>query len=31
LGYNCNYPYFCHPLKEGRFGEVPEWPKGTVC
>ncbi len=22
--------YICSPLKK-RFGEMPEWPKGTVC
>ena len=24
--------YFCNPLRKlGQVGEMPEWPKGTVC
>ncbi|HTE30549.1 MAG TPA: hypothetical protein VK666_09280, partial [Chryseolinea sp.] len=35
LGANQINLYFCLPFEKqdegGLFGEVPEWPKGTVC
>gem|GEM_PF-6044620 len=32
FGYSVVELYFCNPLiKLGQVGEMPEWPKGTVC
>ncbi|MCW3080380.1 hypothetical protein [Segetibacter sp.] len=31
LNVTANTLIFATPLKKEGFGEVPEWPKGTVC